>query len=60
MAANPTPLTPIPGHGVTRGRGLPLQYGQNSAGLPILNVVGTSVGIRILAAQGQPEHAESC
>ena len=57
MAANPTPLTPIPGHGVTRGRGLPLQYGQNSAGLPILNVAGTSVGICILAAQGQPEQA---
>ena len=57
MAANPTPLTPIPGHGVTRGHGLPIQYGQTSAGLLILNVAGTSVGIRILAAQGQPEHA---
>ena len=56
MAANPTD-TPIPVHGVTHGHGLPIQYGQNSGSLSVLNVAGTSVGICILAAQGQPEQA---
>ena len=46
----------VTGHaGLNAGSGLPMECG-NTGGLPVLNVAGTRVGIRILAQGQQQRH----